>query len=944
MRRLFLLMALFTSLVAGAQQPGQMQQLPIDPQTRYGKLDNGLTYYIRHNEHPKNQAFFYIAQKVGSVLEEDNQRGLAHFLEHMCFNGTKNFPANNVVKWLETIGVKFGAQLNAYTSVDETVYNIDNVPTQRESTIDSVMLILHDWSHDLTLDPTEIDKERAVIHEEWRSRSSASLRIFERQLPKLMSNSRPGNRLPIGTMEVVDNFKPEALRAYYETWYRPDLQGIVIVGDLDVDRTEQRLKEIFADIPAPVNPKERIYFSVPDNAEPIVVSDHDKEQTMPVVLVMNKHEDLLSRDMRNSVPFLVTQYVNDMAENMLNQRLSDLGQDPEAPFLNAEVSDEDFLLSAVTKSFSTQIIPKEGRTQEAVQAAMAEVYRAAKHGFTATEYQRASSEFLSQVEALYNNRETANSNGYVQECVKHFLNNEAMPGIETEYQLYSAIIPNIPVDVINQYFAELAAPRDSNLVILSMNPEKDGYVQPTEEELLGAVHAARQMELEAYVDNVKNVPLISQLPAPGTITSEKPGKFGSTVLTLSNGVRVVLKQTDFKANEIVMRAYSPGGTNRYGLEDQYTLQLLPALIGASGLGEFSSTELPKALAGKQASANPSITGTREYISGTAVPKDLRTMFELTYLRFQPLTRDDKAVSALLEQQKLTLRNQALHPMKALSDSIKTTLFGNNPYVITMDEADVDKVSYDRAVEIYNDRFADAGDFTFIIAGAFDNDSIRQFACQYLATLPTVKRNDKPVAGHVDFQKGSHITRFRKKQEQPSTTMVVANVAPVKYSLKNDMTIQILGEVLDTRLIETIREEMGAAYGTSTQAAMQPQKDDDKFSIVLQTFAPVKPEMTDTCLQVIRHELESIALNGIDETKYLAKTKEYMAKTYQEGQRENDTWLGYLETFYRRGWDENTTYLETLQSITGKDVQKMAKQLLKSKNDFAVIMEPLTEEK
>ena len=944
MRRLFLLVALFTSLVASAQQPGQVQELPVDPQTRYGKLDNGLTYYIRHNEHPKNQAFFYIAQKVGSVLEEDNQRGLAHFLEHMCFNGTKNFPENNVVKWLETIGVKFGAQLNAYTAVDQTVYNIDNVPTQRESTIDSVMLILHDWSHDLTLDPKEIDKERGVIHEEWRSRSSASLRIFERQLPKLMSNSRPGNRLPIGTMEVVDNFQPQALRDYYETWYRPDLQGIVIVGDLDVDRTEKRLKEIFADIPAPTDPKERVYFAVPDNADPIVVSDHDKEQTMPVILVMNKHEDALPREMRNSIPFLVMSYINSMAESMLNQRLNDLGQDPEAPFVSAEVVDEDFLLSGVTKSFTTQIVPKEGRTNEAVQAAMAEVYRAAKHGFTATEYQRANSEFLSQVEALYNNRETANSTGYVQECVNHFLDNEAMPGIETEYQLYSQLVPNIPVDVINQYFAELAAPADSNLVILSMCPEKDGFVQPTEEELLGAVHAAQQMELEAYVDNVKNVPLISQLPAPGTIKSEKPGKFGSTILTLSNGVRVILKQTDFKANEIVMRAYSPGGTNRYGLEDQYTLQMLPALIGASGLGEFSSTELPKALAGKQASANPSITGTREYISGTAVPKDLRTMFELTYLRFQPLTRDDKAVSALLEQQRLTLRNQALNPMKALSDSIKTTLYGSNPYVITMDEADVDKVSYDRAVEIYNDRFADAGDFTFIIAGAFDNDSIREYVCQYLATLPTVKRDDRPMPGHVDFVKGSHVNRFQKKQEQPSTTMILANVAPVKYSLKNDQVIQILGEVLDTRLIETVREEMGAAYSTSTQATMQTQKDENKFSIVLQTYAPVKPEMVDTCLQVIHHELESIALNGIDEAKYLAKTKEYMAKTYQEGQRENDTWLSYLETFYRRGWDENTKYLETLQGITGKDVQKMAKQLLKSKNDFAVIMEPLAEEK
>lgn len=937
MRKLTLLVALFVAFVARAQQP-QVQELPLDPKTRVGKLENGLTYYIRHNEHPKGQANFYIAQKVGSVLEEDNQRGLAHFLEHMCFNGTKNFPGNNVVKYLESIGVKFGEQLNAYTAVDQTVYNINNVPTARTATIDSVMLILHDWSNDLLLETKEIDKERGVIHEEWRSRSSAQMRIFERQLPKLMSDSRPGHRLPIGTMEVVDNFKPQALRDYYEKWYRPDLQGIIIVGDLDVDRTEQRLKEIFADIPAPVNPAERVYYSVPDNHEPIVVSDHDKEQTTPIVLISYKHEDILPREMRNSVQFLVANYVLERGVGMLNERLSELSQNPEVPFVAAYVSDDDFLLSSVTKSFDITIVPKEGRIQEAVQTVMAEVYRASRHGFTATEYDRSRTEFLSGIEAVYNNRETAETSGYVQEYVEHFLNNVAAPGIEVEYPLYNQVAPNIPVDVVNQLMGQLISVSDSNLVILSMNPEKEGYVQPTEQELLGAVHATQQMDLEAYVDNVKNVPLIARLPQPGEIKSEKPGKFGTTVLTLSNGVRLVLKQTDFKANEVVMNAFSPGGSNKYGIEDRHTLSMLNSLIGSSGLGEFSSTELPKALAGKQAGADASIGGFTEGLSGHAVPKDLRTMFELTYLRFQPLTRDDKAVAALLEQTRLSLRNQALNPMKALQDSIAGTLYGDNPWTVPMTEQDVDKVSYDRAIEIYNERFADASDFTFLVVGNFDQDSIRAFAKQYLATLPTQKRKEVVADSHADFIPGVHTCRFEKKQEQPSCTMVLVKTAPVKYSMKNDLITDILGQIMDIRLTETVREEMGAAYSVGTHASLGNTTKEDKYRTTLQVYAPVKPEMVDTCLTVINNELQKIA-NGEVAQENIDKVKEFMQKSYTEAQRENDSWLRYLRSWYRKGIDDTTAFEQTLKAITVKDIQKMAQQILKAKNEFNVIMLP-----
>ena len=914
-----------------------LQPLPLDPNTRFGKLDNGLTYYIRHNEYPKGQANFYIAQKVGSVQEEDDQRGLAHFLEHMCFNGTENFPENGVIRYLETLGVKFGEQLNAYTSIDETVYNINNVPTAREATIDSVLLILHDWSHNLTLDPKEIDKERGVIHEEWRMRTSAMQRILTRQLPKLMSNSRPGNRMPIGLMEIVDNFKPEVLRAYYEKWYRPDLQAIIVVGDLDVDRTEQTIKNMFSPIALPENPAKREYFFVPQNDEAIVVSDCDKEQTLPIILISNKHEELFPREARNTMPYMMTSYVKSMAMQMLNKRLEEKSLDPECPFIQAGVEDGDFLL-AKSPAFSSTIVPKEGRIDESIQAVMAEVYRAAEHGFTAGEYGRMRTEFLSQVAKAYDNREKTETGSYISECVRNFLDNEPMPGIEYENTLYNAAAPQIPVEMANQLFKSLVSVSDTNLVVLSVNPDKEGYVQPTEEQLIAAIHAAQQMHLEPYVDNVKNEPLISQMPKRGKIKKEQDGKFGTKILTLSNGARAILKQTDFKDNEVMMQAYSEGGTGRYGAEDKYNINLAGTLIGASGLGNFTDNELQKALAGVQASVSPSLTGRYEYLSGTAVPKDLRTLFELTYLHFQPLYRDDKAAASALAQTKEMLRNQAANPMRAFSDSLQTAIYGaNNPRLVLMKEETVDKVDYGRVLDIYKDRFQGANDFTFVFVGNFDNDSIREYIEQYIAALPKVKRNDKAVDNGFNIVEGQIFNRFERKMQEPQTAMIQLMHAPVENTLKNQITSDILGQVLTMRLLEIVREEMGAAYSVSASSSLS-EISDGSHRINVQVYAPVKPEMCDSALLVIRQELEAVATNGADD-KYVSKVKEYLLKTYTENERRNAYWIDYIKDYYRDNIDEYTDYPQTVQAITSADLAALARKVLDAKNNITVIMLP-----
>ena len=937
-RVLFSVLALLLTTTASAQGMEQMlQPLPYDAQTRYGKLDNGLTYYIRHNEYPKGQANFYIAQKVGSVQEEDDQRGLAHFLEHMCFNGTENFPENSLIRYLETLGVKFGAQLNAYTSIEETVYNINNVPTGREATIDSVLLILHDWSHNLTLDPKEIDKERGVIHEEWRLRTSAMQRILTRQLPKLMSNSRPGNRMPIGLMEIVDNFKPEVLRAYYEKWYRPDLQAIVVVGDLDVDRTEQSIKQMFSPIPMPENAAKREYYTVPQNDEAIVVSDHDKEQTLPIVLICNKHDDPLPREQRNSLAYMMTTVVKHMTMTMLNKRLDEKSLDPDCPYIEAGVEDGDFLL-AKTPAFQTTIVPKEGRLEEAIRTVMAEVYRAAEHGFTQGEFDRCRNEFLSQVEAQYNNREKTETGVYIHDYVRNFLDNVPIPGIEFENMLYHQTLPQLPVQMTNELIKSLVSVSDKNLVVLSVNPEKEGYVQPTEQQLLDAIHSAQQMKLEAYVDNVKNEPLIAKLPKPGKIKKEVSGPFDTQILTLSNGARVILKKTDYQDNQVLMRAYSEGGTGRYGVDDKYNLNLSGVLIGASGLGNFTDTELDKALAGIQASVSAQLGGRSEFLSGSAVPKDLRTMFELTYLPFAPLKRDDKAAQSALNQMKEMLRNQAANPMRAFSDSLQTTLYGaDNPRLVLMKEENVDKVSYDRVLEIYRDRFQGANDFTFVFVGNFDNDSIRQYICQYLASLPKVKRNDKAVDNHYNIREGQYTTRFQRKMQEPQTAMILYLQSPIKNTLKNQVVADVLGQVLTMRLIEIVREEMGAAYSVNASCGIS-KISDGSCRTNIQIYAPVKPEMCDSALLVINQELQKIARDGAED-KYISKVKEYLLKTYTENERKNGTWLSYIEEQDRDQLDTYTNYQPTVQAVTSDDIAALAKQILEAKNCITVIMLP-----
>ena len=925
---------------AQAQDMSQMMQpLPVDPKVRVGHLDNGLTYYIRHNEEPKNQAFFYIAQKVGSIQEEESQRGLAHFLEHMCFNGTTHFPDSSLIEYLEGIGVKFGAQLNAYTSVEETVYNIDNVPA-REGAIDSCLLILHDWSHDLTLDGKEIDKERGVIHGEWRMRNTGFTRILVKHLEELMSDSRYGRRFPIGLMEVVDECPYDTLRAYYHKWYRPDLQGIIVVGDIDVDQIEGKIKNLFGPITVQQPVAKRVDYSVPDNAEAIVVADSDPEVTSQVVMISMKHE-AIPDSIRNTMPIYVAENIIGTATSVLNQRLHELSLKADCPFQGASVDDGAFLLSSkVTGAFNIEIVPKEGRVEEAIKAVMEEVYRVDEFGFTKGEIDRAVLNKLSGMEQLFNNRDKQRSISYAREYYRSFLNNEPIPGIETEYQLMKQIFPQIPAEAFSQTIQQYISRSDSNLVVLSLNPEKEGLAIPTKEQLLGAIHAAQQSKLTAWVDNVKTGPLIENLPKPGKVKKEADGPCGSKILTLSNGVKVIMKPTDFKDDEIRMMAWSEGGIGRYPVSERINLEAFDGVMGRSKIGGFTSTELTKALAGKNVRSSANVGLRDETFSGFSSKKDIQTLFELIYMTFQPREKDEEAVASYLASLREELRNKDLNPMSSLSDSIQATLYGHNPRLQPLTEAEVDQVNYDRILEIWADRFADASDFTFMFLGNIDEAQIRELATKYLATLPKVKRKDKAVDPGLNFVKGDVTNRYQKKMETPQSFIVCAWTGDTEMSVRNSALMSILGNCVAEQYLKKIREELGAAYSTSAQG-MVTRGSDDRPRYVLQAAFPLKPEMTDTCLQIVQDVFDNVCEKGVSEES-VNKAKEYMLKTFAQNQRENGFWMSRIASIVRRGYDPAENYEQVIQSITPDNVRQMAVTIKADGNRARVVMEPKAE--
>ena len=913
----------------------EMPSIPTDPDVKVGKLDNGLTYYIRHNAWPEQRAEFYIAQRVGAIQENDDQRGLAHFLEHMCFNGTDNFKGNDIVKWCETVGVKFGRDLNAYTSIDQTVYNISNVPTTREGIIDSCLLILHDWADGLLLEPEEIDKERGVIHEEWRMRTSAQMRMLERDLPRLYPNSKYGHRMPIGLMEVIDNFKPEVLRAYYEKWYRPDNQAIIVVGDVDVDKVEQKIKNLFAPIKMPANPAPVVAEAVPDNQEAIIVVDKDKEMQYSIVQLMFK-SDPIPDEMKSNMQYLVIDYLKDACMGMLNDRLTELAQKADCPYLQGGVEYDQYLLSKTKDAFNISVLPKEGQTEAALKAAFIEARRAAQFGFTATEYQRYKQNFLSQLDKQYSNKDKRFNSQFVNEYVKNYLAKEPIPSLDDYYQVMKQVVPMLPLETINELMKNFFEDKDSNMVVLNMNQEKDGAVYPTEASLKKAIDEARATQLEAYVDNVKNEPLITKLPKAGKIVKEVASKkFDYKELTLSNGAKVILKHTDLKKDQVILASEGFGGSSRYGEKDFANIKLFDDVIEASGLGNFSHTELEKALAGKIASASMALGTDRANITGSSTPTDVETMLQLVYLYFTNINKDQESYDNMMKTTELMLKNKLLQPEAVFSDSLTLTIQNHSKRFAPLAMDDLKNVDYDRILQMAKEQTSNAAAFTFTIIGNYDEATIRPLIEQYLASLPAQK---KVVKGKdVDeYFKGEVINNFKRKMETPKAIAVMVWLNDqMKYSLENVVRADMVGQILSMIYTEKIREEASAAYSVMAQAGMS--RDDYRSIGQVLVYCPMKPEKGDVATKIMLDEMNNM-VQSVDAEK-LNKVKEYMLKNIDDQAKTNNYWIRAIGRLRDYGVDVYTDYKKTVEAQTPQTIAAFMQEFLKPGNRAEIIMLP-----
>ena len=913
----------------------QFPPLPVDKNVRIGQLDNGLTYYIRHNKLPENRAEFYIAQKVGSILEEPQQRGLAHFLEHMAFNGTKNFPGDDkglgVIPWCETVGIKFGTNLNAYTSIDETVYNISNAPIDRTGVLDSCLLILHDWSNYILLKDDEIDKERGVIREEWRSRNSGMLRVYTDLLPTIYQGDKYADCMPIGSIDVINNFPYKDIRDYYHKWYRPDLQGIVIVGDIDVDTVEAKLKAVFADVQKPVNPAERTYYPVTDNKEPIVAIGTDKEVDDPSIEIYFK-QDATPDSEKNNVGYLASQYMTSMISSMLNARLNELVQSANPPFTRASSYYSDFFVAKTKEAFALSASSKADGIETALKTLLQETERARRFGFTESEYARARANYLQSLESAYNEREKTKHGSYVREYVQNFLNGEPIPGIEAEYAMMNQLAPNIPLQAMNMVMQQLVP--DSNQVVIIAGPAKEGLKYPTKEEVINLLKGMKDLDLQAYVDKVSDEPLMKEAPKGGKIISEKEGDiYGSTKLVLSNGVTVYVKKTDFKADEIRMKGTSLGGKSIFPDKDALNFAVMDNVIAVGGLGNFSQVDLTKVLAGKKVSVNAGLGATTENVFGTCSPKDFETMMQLTYLTFTAPRKDAEAFESFKNRMKAQLESAQANPLSSINDSLQKAMYNNHPRVVMMKPEMVDQIDYDRILEMYNDRFKDASDFTFYFVGNIDLETAKPLIAEYLGALPAINRKETFKDTKMSIRKGVYKNEYAKEQQTPTATIVFLYSGKAPYTLKNDILLSFATQVLDMVYTEEVREKEGGTYGVNCFGDLQKYP---KEQLLLQIVFQTDPAKKDKLAGIVVDELKKLAAEGPSDV-HLQKVKEYMLKKYADNQKENGYWMNNLNDYFYYGMDMTEGYTDIVNSITAKDIQKFVSDLLKQGNEIEVTM-------
>ena len=914
-----------------------MQPIPADKEVRTGRLDNGLTYYIRHNEKPKGQADFYILHNVGAIQEEDDQQGLAHFLEHMAFNGTKNLPGKQLIEYLETVGVKFGYNLNAGTSWDQTVYNISDVPTSRQGIIDSAMLILHDWSHFIALRPEEIDSERGVIMEELRTRDGASWRSTMKLLQALGKGTRYEHRNLIGYLDGLKSFEHDALERFYKKWYRPDYQAIVIVGDLDAEATEARLKSLMADIPAPAaDAAQKEVIVVPDNEEPIVSIYTDPEMQGSRVQLFIKRPAMPTQ-MNDKVAWEVVNVIESFLTTMENARLQEIAMQPDAPFLGAGMGSGDVIgiiptLNATAFTAMTQ----DGKLAEGFEALYTEMEKIRRHGFTQSEFERAQENLMRQVERTYANRNDRTNEQFVNIYLENYRKNKPMPDAETEWKLDSMLIKMLNVETVNAFAKETIQP--TNQVIVITAPEKEGIANPTEEEILAIREKVTASEIEAYEDDVVKEPLIpegTQLKGSPVKKTVENKEYGATVWTLANGTQIVVKPTKFKADEVRMNAQSKGGLSILPDAEYYMGEMMPAVSSMSGVGKFSATELRKQLSGKSATVQPSVGEYASAVNASCSPKDIETMLQLVYLNFTQPRFDRNDYDNLMKMLRTQLENAKSNPDFQMQEKVIDVLYGHNPRRQVISTELLDEFSFEALPAIYKKLYPDGNSFRFTFVGNIDPETLKPLVEKYIGSIPASKKpmtfaDDKayPVKGEVTED-------FSTPMQQPKVSVNYTFTGDMDYSLENKAALSFLTQALNSRYLVSIREEKGGTYGVQVYGSTDwIPRETYTMTIAFDTNA----EMADELCEIILKELRTIAEEG-PLTEDIEKHREFMLKNWKNSLDENGPWMQYLQAKYGSGLDYLAGQEQAIRSLTNADVQALAKKILDDGNMVKVVMHP-----
>lgn len=931
-KRRFLNAFVLLLLVTGALA----QNVTTDNSFRIGRLKNGMTYYIRHNNKEKGIADFYIAQRVGSILENPDQRGLAHFLEHMAFNGSKNFKntdaSPSIVHWCEAHGIKFGTNLNAYTSIDETVYNVSAVPVKNAAVVDSTLLILHDWSHYLDLDDKEIDKERGVIHEEWRTRRAgmASQRLMEQALPIIYKGTKYEDCMPIGTMEIVDHFPYKVLRDYYHKWYRPDLQAIIVVGDVDVDQMEKKIQAVFSSIPMPDNAAKRDYYPVNDNDKMIVASLKDSEQ--PIILVtLYMKRDATPDAEKSTIRYQRDGYVDDLIAYMVGERLDEMQDRNPKPCLSASARIGQFLVSRTKDAFTLSFGARQENIKGSFDAAIGTIEQIRQHGFTSSELERAKAFRRKVIDRQFNERNDRRNSYYVRRAQHNFLDAEPITSEAYNKQLDEQFSREVTLKEVNAVMREAITDRNQVLVVYA--PDKPEVKIPSDAELEKMVLDAQKKTYPAYVEKRLDENLIPVLPKKGRIVSEKPALHGMTELTLSNGVKVYFKKTDYQKDAVVMNFFGEGGSSLYPDKDVLNTKFISTAVKEGGVGRFSSTELNKVLSDKTVRINAGVGIETQSISGSSSLKDVRTLFELTYLYFTHLRRDDQAFNAELNRMRSFLTNREASPNVSYNDSIASIVYGNSPRVQPVKASSIDKVSYDRILQIYKERFSNASNFKMIIMGNIELSQLQPLLEQYIASLPATGKKESFVKSYPDVRNCNETHRFEKQMKTPLARVSIFYTWDEPYTAKADLALDVFKRVLSIAYTDSVREEKGGVYGVKLQESLEQSSNPHAL---LKIAFDTDPDKYDVVMPIITGQIEHIARKG-PEAVSLQKVKEYLLKQYDQAAITNDYWLFVVYNQLRHGIDFDKDYKSLVRNITSSDVQQVARNLLNSKRRIEVTM-------